>query len=66
MCFIFHSSHFLGVLYNWGVDYRKLNAITKMEYYLLPNIEELIEQVAAAKYIMVLDLTKGYWQIGRC
>ncbi|GBL85879.1 hypothetical protein AVEN_147793-1 [Araneus ventricosus] len=45
------------------VDYRKLNSVTRAEYFPLPNIEERIELVASARYITVIDLTKGYWQI---
>ncbi|GBL94043.1 Retrovirus-related Pol polyprotein from transposon 412 [Araneus ventricosus] len=45
------------------VDYRKLNSVTRAEYFPLPNIEERIELVAGARYITVIDLTKGYWQI---
>lgn len=40
------------------IDYRKLNAVTRIEYYPLPNIEERVEHVSAAKSITVLDLTK--------
>ncbi|GBN57419.1 Retrovirus-related Pol polyprotein from transposon 17.6 [Araneus ventricosus] len=45
------------------VGYRKLNSVTRAEYFPLPNIEERIELVANARYITVIDLTKGYWQI---
>ncbi|GFU67230.1 retrovirus-related Pol polyprotein from transposon 297 [Trichonephila clavipes] len=45
------------------VDYRKLNGIIRTEYLSLPNIEERVEKVSAAKFITVLDLSKGYWQI---
>ncbi|GBM19397.1 Retrovirus-related Pol polyprotein from transposon 297 [Araneus ventricosus] len=45
------------------VDYRNLNKITKTKFYPLPNIEERIETVSSAKYITVLDLSKGYCQI---
>ncbi|GBL95635.1 Retrovirus-related Pol polyprotein from transposon 412 [Araneus ventricosus] len=45
------------------IDYRRLNKVTRAQYFPLPNIEELIEKVSAAKYISVLDLTRGYWQI---
>lgn len=45
------------------IDYRRLNKITRTKFFPLPNIEELIERVSAAKYITVLDLTRGYWQI---
>ncbi|GFS62269.1 retrovirus-related Pol polyprotein from transposon opus [Trichonephila inaurata madagascariensis] len=45
------------------IDYRKLNEVIRTQFYPLPNIEHRIETVAAAKYITLLDLTKGYWQI---
>lgn len=45
------------------IDCRKLNTITKAEFFPLPNIEKRVEKVADAKYITVLDLTKEYWQI---
>ncbi|GBM21441.1 Retrovirus-related Pol polyprotein from transposon 297 [Araneus ventricosus] len=32
-------------------------------FFPLPNIEEHVERVAAANYITVIDLAKGYWQI---
>ena len=45
------------------IDYRKLNEITRTQYYPIPNIEQRVETVAAAKFITLIDLTKGYWQI---
>lgn len=45
------------------IDFRRLNEITRTEFFPLPNIEERVERVSAAKYITVLDLSKGYWQI---
>ncbi|GFW06677.1 retrovirus-related Pol polyprotein from transposon 17.6 [Trichonephila clavipes] len=45
------------------IDYRKLNGIIRTEYFPLPNIEERVEKVSAAKFITVFDLSKGYWQI---
>ncbi|GFX02139.1 retrovirus-related Pol polyprotein from transposon 297 [Trichonephila clavipes] len=45
------------------IDYRKLNGIIRTKYFPLPNIEERVEKVSAAKFITVLDLSKGYWQI---
>ena len=45
------------------IDYRKLNSLTRTQYFPLPNIEEKLEIVSAAKYITLIDLTKGYWQI---
>ncbi|GFV67681.1 retrovirus-related Pol polyprotein from transposon 17.6 [Trichonephila clavipes] len=45
------------------IDYRKLNGIIKTEYFSLPNIEERVETVSAAKFITVLIASKGYWLI---
>ncbi|GBM73590.1 Transposon Ty3-I Gag-Pol polyprotein [Araneus ventricosus] len=45
------------------IDYRLLNANVRPQFFPLPKIEESVEKVAAAKYITVIDLAKGYWQI---
>ncbi|GFX66610.1 retrovirus-related Pol polyprotein from transposon 17.6 [Trichonephila clavipes] len=45
------------------IDYRRLNKVTRTQFFPLPNIEELLEKVSAAKYISILDLTRRYWQI---
>ncbi|GBM78109.1 Transposon Ty3-G Gag-Pol polyprotein [Araneus ventricosus] len=45
------------------IDYRKFNKKSKTQFFALPNIEQIVETVAATKYISVLDLTKGYWRI---
>jgi len=45
------------------IDYRRLNRIIRTEFFPLPNLEERVEKVAAAKFITVIDLAKGYWQI---
>ncbi|GFW81692.1 retrovirus-related Pol polyprotein from transposon 17.6 [Trichonephila clavipes] len=45
------------------IDYRRLNKVTRTQFFPLPNIEELLEKVSAAKFISILDLTRGYWQI---
>ncbi|GFT93728.1 retrovirus-related Pol polyprotein from transposon 17.6 [Nephila pilipes] len=45
------------------IDYRRLNKVTRMQYFPLPNIKVLIEKVSAATHISVLNLLRGYWQI---
>ncbi|GFT25782.1 retrovirus-related Pol polyprotein from transposon 17.6 [Trichonephila clavipes] len=45
------------------IDYRRLNKVTRTQFFPLPNIEELLEKVSATKYIFILDLTRGYWEI---
>jgi hypothetical protein len=44
------------------IDYRNLNKLTKDQVYPIPFLEERIERVGAAKFITVIDLTKGYFQ----
>ena len=45
------------------VEYRKVNKVTKMDAYPIPSMERMIENVALAKYINIIDLTKGHLQI---
>ncbi|GFY20268.1 hypothetical protein TNCV_209001 [Trichonephila clavipes] len=45
------------------IDYRRLDKVTRTQFFPLLNIEELLEKVSAAKYISILDFTRGYWQI---
>ncbi|GFS72061.1 retrovirus-related Pol polyprotein from transposon 297 [Trichonephila clavipes] len=45
------------------VDYRRLNEITRAEFFSLPNMEEIVEKVSAAPDVTVMDLSKGYFQI---
>ena len=45
------------------VDNRALNAKTRVEFFPLPHIEEVLKKVSLAPYITVMDLTKGYFQI---
>ncbi|GFX28120.1 retrovirus-related Pol polyprotein from transposon 17.6 [Trichonephila clavipes] len=45
------------------IDYRRWNEVTRTQFFPLPYIEELIEKVSVAKYVSILDLTRGYWQI---
>ncbi|GFX42432.1 hypothetical protein TNCV_1519961 [Trichonephila clavipes] len=41
------------------INYRRLNKVIRTQFFPLPNIEELLEKVSAAKYISILDLTQG-------
>ena len=45
------------------VDYRRMNAFSRVDSYPMPRIDELIEILGRAVYITTLDLTKGYWQV---
>ena len=45
------------------IDYRQLDQITKFDAYPMPKIEELLDQIGNAKFITILDLATGYWQV---
>jgi len=45
------------------VDFRKLNAITKKDYFPLPRIDDVLDLLQGQKYFSTLDLASGYWQI---
>jgi hypothetical protein len=45
------------------VDYRKLNKVTKISKWPLPNIEDCLRQLSGSQYYSQLDLFSGYWQI---
>ena len=45
------------------VDYRRLNAITKVDEYPLPRVDECLDVLSGQKYFSTLDLATGYWQV---
>lgn len=49
--------------WHFYVDYRQLNAITMKSKYPVPIIEELLDELAGAKYFTSLDLQAGFHQI---
>ncbi len=44
-------------------DYRKVNAVTKPDYFPLSCMEDCIDRVGPAKFVTKFDLLKGYWQV---
>ena len=45
------------------IEYRKLNAITKMDVYPLPGIDDSLDLLAGNRYFSTLNLASGYWQV---
>lgn len=45
------------------VDFRRVNAVSQVDPYPMPRIDDLIDQVGGAAFLTTLDLTKGYWQV---
>jgi len=44
------------------VDHRRLNNITKNDYYPLPPMEDCFDLLRDAQVFTSLDCTMGYWQ----
>lgn len=45
------------------IDFRELNARTKKDVYPLPRIDQTIDSLRRAKFITIMDLKSGYFQI---
>lgn len=52
--------------YRFCIDYRMLNKVCARCNFSVPNINDTLDQLGAAKprYFSTLDLAAGYWQIG--
>ena len=45
------------------IDYRKLNAVTRKDYFPLPFIDQMLERLAGHSHYCFLDGYSGYFQI---
>lgn len=49
--------------FHFCTAFRKVNSVTVPDAFPLPCIEDCIDNITVPKYIMKLDLLKGYWQV---
>ena len=47
----------------FGVDYRRLGALTRKYAYQLSRIDDTLNSLREAKFFSTLDRTAGYWQV---
>lgn len=52
-----------GGSWRFCVDYRRLNAISVKDVYLLQRIEETLPRMGSACLFNMIDLESGYWQV---
>ena len=45
------------------VDFRKLNKVTKLVNFPIPDFDSFLQPISSAKYFITLDLAQGYLQI---
>lgn len=45
------------------IDFRYLNSVSKFDSYPTPRIDDLIKCLGKAKYLTMIALCKGYWQV---
>lgn len=46
------------------IDYSKLNEVTRKDSFPLPRIDDSLDALGGNKYLSVMDLSSGYWQVG--
>ena len=45
------------------IDYRKVKSVTKTDSFLVPKMDDCIDNIGQAKCVTKFDLLKGFWQI---
>ena len=46
------------------IDYRKFDAVTRIDSYPLPRIDDALDALPGSRYFSILDLQSGYHQVG--
>lgn len=49
--------------FRFCTEYRRVNAVTVPDSYLLPCMEDCVDNVGSAHLVSKLDMLKGYWQV---
>lgn len=49
--------------YRLCIDYGGLHGVTNRDYFPLPRLQDVLEQLGQATLFSILDLASGYWQI---
>ncbi|KAL7304638.1 hypothetical protein TKK_0002885 [Trichogramma kaykai] len=49
--------------YRFCIDFKKINEVSEIDAYPLPQIEAILNKLREAKYISTIDLKNGYWQV---
>ena len=45
------------------IDFQRLNARTKKDSYPLPRMQETMESMVKARFLSMMDLKSGFWQV---
>ena len=45
------------------IDYRKVNAVTKLDEFPLPRIDDTLDLLTGVRFFTTLNLFSGYWQV---
>ena len=49
--------------YCFCIDYRCLNAVTRMDVFPLPKVDDTLDMLSQTQYFSILDLAARYWQV---